>query len=297
MEATIRRNEELFRSLIENASDIITVLDERGVIHYQSPSLERILGHRPEDLLGRNAFEFVHTDDQTIVIRLFQESVQKQSEVSDKARFRFRHQDGSWIYLEAIGRVTKDENGQVCSVVNSRDVTEQVRLESELRQLSLVDPLTGLYNRRSFMIIVDQQLKKAERSKKKNMHLIFLDMDGLKGINDRFGHSEGDTAIKQIAALLRQTFRSMDVIARIGGNEFLVFLQDTPEENVPAVMKHLRENIEVWNGRHTKPYPLTVSMGAAVYDPQDPCGAEALIKKADGLMYEEKRTKSRGPTT
>lgn len=294
-ETAIRKNEEFFRNLIENASDVITVLDQQGVIHYESPSLKRVFGYEPKDLLGRNAFEFVHIEDLSIVKALFEESVKNRSEVSPKARFRFRHRNGSWLYLEAIGRIITDDKGQIRSVINSRDVTEQVRLESELRQLSLVDPLTGLYNRRSFMIIVEQQLKIAERSKKRNMHLIFLDMDGLKEINDRFGHSEGDSAIKEIAALLRQTFRSMDVLARIGGDEFLVFLQDTPEENIPAVMKHLRENIEDWNRRCAKPYPLTASMGVAVYDPENPCDAEALVKKADNLMYQEKKLKSHRP--
>ncbi len=291
-EAAIRKNEEFFRNLIENASDVITVLDAQGLILYQSPSLERVFGYKPEDLLGHNAFEFVHSEDLSIVKALFEESVKNRSEVSPKARFRFRHRDGSWLYLEAIGRIITDDKGQIRSVINSRDVTEQVRLESELRQLSLVDPLTGLYNRRSFMIIVDQQLKKAERSKKRNMHLVFIDMDGLKTINDRFGHSEGDTAIREISTLLRQTFRSMDVLARIGGDEFLVFLQDTPEESIPTVIKHLRENIDVWNRRNAKPYPLTVSMGVVVYDPENPCDVETLIKKADDLMYQEKKSKS-----
>ena len=293
----IRRNEEFFKKLIENASDVITVLDEQGVIHYQSPSLERVFGYQPEELMGRNAFDFVHIEDLQIVVALFEESLTKRNEVSPKARFRFRHRDGSWIYLEAIGRVTKDDEGRVRSVINSRDVTEQVRLESELRQLSLVDPLTGLYNRRSFMIIVEQQLKKSLRSNQKNMHVIFIDMDGLKTINDQFGHSEGDAAIKEIAALLRQTFRSMDVLARIGGDEFLVFLQDTPEQNIQTVLKHLRSNVDNWNLNRAKPYDLKVSLGTAVHDPANPCDAETLIKKADSLMYEEKRKKTRKPTS
>ncbi|MGB7926350.1 MAG: PAS domain S-box protein [Pyrinomonadaceae bacterium] len=129
----LRRREEHFRSLIENASDIITILDHDGHIRYESPSVERLLGYKPEELIGRNIFEFAHDDDLSKVVRAFTEEFNS-PDTTRSVEFRFRHKDESWCVFEAICKPLLDDSGTAGVVVNSRDISERRQLEEQLRQ-------------------------------------------------------------------------------------------------------------------------------------------------------------------
>ncbi len=131
--AQLRQSEEYFRSLIENASDIITVLESDGAIRYTSPSVQRVLGYQPEELRGKNAFDFIHPDDLPDVLGNFSLLVQDPSG-PQSVEFRFRHADGSWRTLEAIGRNAIDNPAVAGVVVNSRDITAHNQAEEELRE-------------------------------------------------------------------------------------------------------------------------------------------------------------------
>jgi PAS domain S-box-containing protein len=128
----LRQREEYFRSLIENASDIISVLNADGTFRYQSPSVARILGHRPEQMIGASALDFVHPEDRPRVAAIILRMIPKVGRV-ERVEFRFRHWNGSWRVFEAIGRTSTDERGAVCLVVNSRDITERKDAEDALR--------------------------------------------------------------------------------------------------------------------------------------------------------------------
>ncbi len=170
-----------------------------------------------------------------------------------------------------------------------RDITERKRLEEELRTLSVVDELTGLCNRRGFMALSEQQLKFAERTKK-SLVLLFIDLDQMKWINDTLGHQEGDTALVEIAAILRQTFRKSDIIGRMGGDEFAVLAMDTDHE-VQQSIARLRDTLDSLNTSETRRYKLALSVGAAHFAPENPSSLDELIASADTLMYEEKKIK------
>jgi diguanylate cyclase (GGDEF)-like protein len=169
------------------------------------------------------------------------------------------------------------------------DITERKLLEEELHRLSIVDELTGLYNRRGFLALSEQQLKFAER-KTKNIILHFIDLDYMKWINDTLGHQEGDTALVEIAAILRQTFRKSDIIGRMGGDEFAVLAIDTAHEERKTLAR-LRQALDSYNRSETRRYKLSLSVGTAHFDPENPISLDELIARADNLMYEEKRTK------
>jgi two-component system cell cycle sensor histidine kinase/response regulator CckA len=128
-----KRAEERFRSLIENATDLITVLGPDGTIRYESPALERIRGYRPEDLVGQSVFDSIHPDDRDTVTRELAEGV-AQPGTMRSVELRVRHRDGSWRWLEAVGKVSRDAAGHLVAIVNSRDVTERRALEEQLRQ-------------------------------------------------------------------------------------------------------------------------------------------------------------------
>ena len=130
-EAGVRQSEAHFRALIENSSDIITVLDPDGTIRFESPSFERLLGYTQHEIDGRIAFDFIHPDDLPMVLEKFQQVVQQPGE-SQTAEFRFRHKDGSWRNFEGIGRATVDAKGQLCVIANSRDISERKRSEEVL---------------------------------------------------------------------------------------------------------------------------------------------------------------------
>lgn len=170
-----------------------------------------------------------------------------------------------------------------------RYALERHRLMSALRSLSLIDELTGLYNRRGFMDLGSQYLKLGRRSGR-GAGLIFLDIDRFKTINDTLGHNVGDRALVRAADVLRQAFRRSDLIARMGGDEFAVLAQeswDTPEH----LEQRVRDAFSSFNSSTREPYQLSVSVGAARTDGEERMRLEDLLEFADSAMYEEKRGK------
>jgi diguanylate cyclase (GGDEF)-like protein len=161
------------------------------------------------------------------------------------------------------------------------------RREEALLALSLIDEVTGLYNRRRFFILAEQYIKLSVRTKK-SLLLLFIDMDNLKWINDHYGHNEGDQALIDLANILKRTFRESDIIARIGGDEFVV-LSESTDENGKIVMPRLGENIKDYNAKRSRPYTLSISVGTTQFDPNDPISIDELLSKADALMYAQKR--------
>lgn len=290
----LRESEERFRLMIENASDVILILDGAGVVSYASPSTEHILNHPPAQLTGRNALDFIHRDDRLKFLDDFEKAFAKGDRLSF-VQFRFRSPDERWIHLEGRGRIVPDQTGRKICILNSHDVSHRVKLEEELRSLSLRDELTGLHNRRSFVNYLDQQLKVAERTKKEQVYLLFIDLDEFKWINDNLGHKEGDRALVGASQILKNTFRDADIIARLGGDEFVVFLSETNRDlNVENLKKRLYEGVDDWNNKEQKPYRLKMSVGVVQHNPSERPRTESLLAQADELMYQQKREKKRG---
>jgi diguanylate cyclase (GGDEF)-like protein len=161
--------------------------------------------------------------------------------------------------------------------------------KSELQTLSLTDELTGLYNRRGLTTLLEQEIRRANRLKK-SFSVLYLDLDNLKYINDEFGHEVGDQALMEISDICREIFRESDIIARIGGDEFVI----VPIDIDGAAGEMIRRLKEVFREREKtshRPYTISVSMGTAHYNPHSPSTVETLISEADKAMYEMKRAK------
>ncbi|MFA6413495.1 MAG: PAS domain S-box protein [Syntrophales bacterium] len=169
-------------------------------------------------------------------------------------------------------------------------IMAQRRAEAEIRTLSITDQLTGLHNRRGFITFADQQLKLSDRTKR-GMLLFFADLDGMKLINDTLGHEEGDNALMEVAAILKETFRAVDIMARMGGDEFAILAIDSTEVNSEIFSTRLQERIDAHNQQENRSYSLSLSFGCACYNPENPCSLDELIGHADRLMYENKRIK------
>lgn len=165
---------------------------------------------------------------------------------------------------------------------------ENSRLYTELQKQALHDELTGLYNRRGFFMLAEQQLKISKRLKTP-FQLIFIDMDRLKVINDTFGHQEGDQALIDAARVLRQTFRASDIIARIGGDEFVVIVNTASENSLDIVMERLTQNIDILNRTPGRKYSLCMSRGIIPCLPEHGETIDDLLSQADALMYAQKR--------
>jgi len=170
---------------------------------------------------------------------------------------------------------------------------ERYRLQAQLRTLVLSDPLTGLNNRRGFFAFAEQQLKIATRLGQELL-MICADVDGLKAINDSYGHPVGDRALQEAAAVLCETFRASDVIGRLGGDEFAAVVLAAPshaDSNAAAAMARLRHNLEARNLARGDSYQLTLSVGCARQTPRGPLTIEGLIARADALMYADRRSR------
>lgn len=174
--------------------------------------------------------------------------------------------------------------------INQASVALQHRkAQEELHSLSLVDELTGLYNRRGFFTLAEQQLKIANRTHH-GMLLLFVDLDRLKWINDTHGHHEGDAAIREAGQLFKRCFRESDIVARLGGDEFVALVVEAgeaPEDLFATRMQQLLNQRNAGN----QPYPLSMSIGTVSYDPAAPCTLPELLHRADELMYAQKHHK------
>ena len=188
------------------------------------------------------------------------------------------------LRLEVDG---EDEISLLSGEIN-RMLQSQEEAEKILHAYSLTDDLTGIYNRRGFTTLASQQIKIADRSRKE-MFLIFADVDNLKEINDRFGHLEGDRALIDVAKIMKETFRESDIIARIGGDEFVALTTETDGMDAEGIVSRLLENIKRFNDTQQRNYVLSMSVGVAKYSPDEPCTIDELISKADRMMYERKK--------
>ena len=168
---------------------------------------------------------------------------------------------------------------------------KHVRIMEEMRNLALRDELTGLYNRRGFFTLVEHQLKLVKR-KKTGMFLLYADLDDLKLINDTWGHREGDVALIETAKILRKNYRESDIIARIGGDEFVVFPAGTSDDDSEKILDRLHNAFLHHCAHSNLAYKLSISAGMSFYNPESPCSIDELLALGDKSMYERKTKKN-----
>lgn len=169
-------------------------------------------------------------------------------------------------------------------------VEERKQAEAALRNLTLTDHLTGLYNDRGFLTLAEHHIKSVRRKCEKSL-LLYADMDGLKEINDNFGHNEGSRAIASVADILSRTFRDTDIVARLGGDEFVVLAKNLSGTQFEMFAARLDENIQKFNETNVLKYPLSLSTGAVLINHDSPLSLQEFIDQADTEMYANKRAK------
>jgi diguanylate cyclase (GGDEF)-like protein/PAS domain S-box-containing protein len=176
------------------------------------------------------------------------------------------------------------------------NITKRKRVEEQLRNLSITDELTGLYNRRGFFTLAEREFKLAKRMKR-GIFMLYADLDGMKAINDTFGHHEGDKVLKEVANVLRETYRDSDIIARVGGDEFVIIPVGVTGDDIEIITSRLQKGINDYNSKINRSYKVSLSAGIAFYDPERPCSMDQLLAEADKSMYEQKRSKQKATGT
>ena len=281
-EESLRMSEQHFRSLIENASDVITILNSNGVIRYQSPAVERVLGYNQAELIGKSLFAFVHESDLVGFTQTFKQTLDEAGTVTS-TEVRLQHKDGSWRVIEAVSKHV----GAVV-IVNSRDITERKRVEQQLMHNAVHDPLTGLPNRLLFMDRLGQAAKHALRRNDYGFGVMFIDLDRFKVVNDSLGHNSGDQLLRIVAQRMSKSLRPGDTIARIGGDEFTVLLDDIQrEEDAVNVAERIHEVLSAPIDLNGQPVYVTASMGIAMSS-SGHNHPEELMRDADTAMYSAK---------
>ena len=274
-----------FRSLVHNATDLITVVDGEGQVHYLSPSAERFIGQSSRDVIGTRYLDLVDPGDRAHVDAMLR-GVAKEDHGVALAEYRVRHADGSLRYVESIISSLMADPTVRGLVLNTRDVTDRKHLEDELAHQAFHDSLTGLSNRGVFRDRVEHGLARAGRVGG-SMTVLLLDLDGFKTINDGLGHDAGDELLVGVAARLQACSRSSDSVARLGGDEFALLLEDVEdEERAGASANRLLDALEPPFEVRGREVFVRASVGIAISDGRD--DTDALIRNADTAMYAAK---------
>ncbi|MGC4063608.1 MAG: diguanylate cyclase [Polyangiaceae bacterium] len=285
------------RTLVDSMDSGILVEDENQVIQHCNQHFCTLMqiSERADSLIGKASPELIERISPVFFIpealsERIEELKAERKVTKDELVYLadMRILERSYSPLELDGKA-------VGHLWTYRDVSDRERNKDllqrqadQLRALSLVDELTGLYNRRGFLTLATQQLKLCDRSMRSAL-LVFVDLDGMKRINDELGHEYGDVALVETASVLRQCFRYSDVVARLGGDEFVVLAVEADPPSVEGVTERLYEKLAEMNARPERKFELKFSVGIAPYDPSKLEMVEEVLARADSLMYEQKR--------
>ena len=292
VEAALAASEENFRLMAENSSDLLCTISHDGIRRYASPSAMRLLGRRPDELVGMAVLDMMHPDDRQLAAAQVEELRSGRIEQATFT-FRTRHKDGRELWIESSAKIASQPGQAECLIAVSRDITERKRLEGQLAALARLDGLTGISNRRVFDDALACTWADAARSNAP-VSLLLLDIDHFKGFNDSYGHRAGDECLRCVAQVVAGTAsRPEDVVARYGGEEFAVVLPGTDMHGAMAVAERIRGAVQGMQRAHKGNPPaglVTVSVGVASARPQaSPQTTADLVEAADQALYRAKR--------
>jgi len=286
----LHESEEKYRNILENIEEGYYEVDLNGNFTFFNTSLSQILGYSIEELKGMNNRQYMDKENSKKVFldynEVYRTGIPKKNMDAELIK-----KDGKKVYVGTSISLKRDSLGQPIGFRGIiHDITERKRMEKEMIALSITDHLTGLHNRRGFMALAEHQLKIQERTKK-GLLLLFADVDNLKWINDNLGHEKGDKVLVEVASIFKDVFRKSDAIARVGGDEFTVLGIGASPKDFDIVKSHLQHQIDIYNAIENRDYKLSVSVGMAYNDPENPCSIDVLMSRADASMYEQKRSK------
>jgi diguanylate cyclase (GGDEF)-like protein/PAS domain S-box-containing protein len=278
-----RASEARISSLIQNSSDLITVLDAQAKIIYQSPSIERMLGYVPDEVVGQPFQMLLHREEKGRLLRRITSASDRDQ--ADAVDCSLRHKDGSVRQFEMVHTNMLRDGAVGGIVLNGRDISERKVFEQQLAHQAFHDSVTHLANRALFNERVRHAVARAYRESI-SIAVIFLDLDDFKVINDSLGHAAGDRVLLEVAKRLESSIRIGDTAARFGGDEFAVLLEDieSPQHAAEIAERILQLLGEPLHLEH-KDVDVRASLGISVAEADEPADAEELIRNADAAMY------------
>ncbi|MFB7029695.1 MULTISPECIES: putative bifunctional diguanylate cyclase/phosphodiesterase [unclassified Streptomyces] len=287
----LAHKENHFRSLVQGSSDVIMIAAPNGRLHYVSPAASGVYGRDADELIGTELAALIHPDDLGAVVHEVRRflAAPPADEPTTRIECRFRSgRGGDWLNVEST--VSRHQGGLI---FNSRDVTERVRLQAQLQHNAEHDPLTDLPNRALFTRRVRQALG-GRRSSDPGTAVLFIDLDGFKGVNDRLGHQAGDELLVQAARRLQDSVRAGDTAARLGGDEFAALILGDGGSDRTARRNQVHEIADRLRLTLSRPYRLdggqevrvAASIGVAFAEPGVDAGD--LLRNADLAMYRAK---------
>ncbi|CAN5148712.1 hypothetical protein BH09GEM1_BH09GEM1_22310 [soil metagenome] len=280
----LRETEARYRQLLALLPDAVLV-HSRGTILFTNPAAAELLGLSSEQaLIGKPLTDFVHADSRDAFTSHDAGAHIVPAARAPRVRAQMLGAGGNVVEVEVTSSPCVYHN-QPATVLLARDITAQLRYERDLHALALVDDLTGLQNRRAFTLFAEQELARARRYGRTPV-VVFADLDGLKQINDQYGHSAGDAAIRLVANALRSIFRETDIVARWSGDEFVALMVEGSEEASQLIGSRLDAAIAVQSPPGL-PYVVTASVGATPLDPALPL--RDAMERADVELYTQKK--------
>ncbi|MDP9327823.1 MAG: EAL domain-containing protein, partial [Actinomycetota bacterium] len=285
-EVVIAQSEKRFASLVQNASDIVTVIEPDTCIRYASPASVRVLGYTPQDLEGMRFADLVSPEDKTRVISFL-------STVGDDGHtglieFRARHKEGHWVFVETLRTALLHDPNVGGIVLNTRDITERKEFEEQLSHQAFHDSVTNLANRALFHDRVEHALERQLRDHKP-VAVLFMDLDDFKTINDSLGHAAGDQLLSEVGERVRSALRAADTAARLGGDEFAILLEDGGEGiQAVDVADRIMQSLEAPFSLDGQEVFMRASIGIAVAEDVregSDDAVEEILRNADVAMY------------
>jgi diguanylate cyclase (GGDEF)-like protein/PAS domain S-box-containing protein len=284
-----RKGEARFGSLVRHSSDLITVVDADGLVVYQSPSIERVLGYAPEEVAGTRFEWLLDGPENSRLLHLLADAESSAGQGVEVLECSLRHSDGSTRQFEIQhANLLHDEHVRGI-VLNSRDVSERKAFEQQLQHQAFHDPVTGLANRALFAERVRHAVARTRREQN-GLAVLFIDLDDFKTINDSLGHAAGDQVLRAVAMRLSDSIRASDTAARFGGDEFAVLLEgvESAQEAADTAERVLEALAEPLTLEH-KELVIRSSMGISVVEGEAAGDADEMIRNADAAMYIAKR--------
>jgi diguanylate cyclase (GGDEF)-like protein/PAS domain S-box-containing protein len=281
------RSEARFRALLEHSSDLIAVLDGSGLIVYQSPSIEQVLGYSVEDVLQTHFDLLVRPGDRARLMQVV-EGAEAAAGGSGMVECSLRSRTGEWLQFEIQHTNLLDDERVQGIVLNCRDISERKIYEDQLAHQAFHDPVTGLANRALFADRVSHALARATREDSM-VGVIFIDLDDFKTINDSLGHASGDAVLQEVAHRLRAAVRPTDTVARFGGDEFAVLVEEVERgQEAVDVAERVLDGLNAPIDMGEKELYVGASLGLCVTADGD-TDANDLLRNADVAMYMAKR--------
>ena len=278
----LEKSDAKHKGMIANIADVITIINKNGIADYVSPNIEKLFGWRPQDILGSSAWSRIHPEDLSRIQMEFSDLLNKAGSAKT-VEFKYLCKDGTYKEIELTAANLENDRNINGILMNYHDITERKQREREIQFLTYHDTLTGLYNRAFY----EAEIKRLNCERQLPLSVIIGDINGLKLINDAFGHAEGDRCLISIAGILQSCCREYDIVSRIGGDEFSILLPGTTNKTAKSICERIKVACEELSKTEKTNYYTSISLGYATKN-IDSESIEKIMLTAEELMYKRK---------